>query len=262
VPHRGRRISVADLLVLGAALAACSNDTTAPTIPQFKIDSGAVALAAPGQRINYVIQLLTTGGQPMPGEPITASVVRGTGQLNTPAVQLTDSTGRLRIHWQLGLEADTQAIQLTLETGTASTIKVPVGTPLRAAFAAGSRSYGCAQDQTGSLLCWTGTYAAGGARAAALAGAPRFQLATPSIAPAAFSDGRFTGCAIDFGSQLWCWGDNREGRLGRGTTVDRSDTPAPVAGANHFRQVSVGGSTVRMRSISVPSGSAVRSTSR
>jgi len=99
-------------------------------------------------------------------------VVRGSGQLNTPTTQLTDSAGRLRIWWDLGLEADTQAIQLTLETGTASTIAAPVGAPLRAAFAAGSRVYGCAQDPTDYLYCWSDFYGLGGERASMLAGAP------------------------------------------------------------------------------------------
>jgi len=70
LPFHGPRIPAAVLVVLGAAVASCSNDSTGPATPQFRIDSGAVTLAAPGQRLHYVIQLLTTGGQPMPGEAI------------------------------------------------------------------------------------------------------------------------------------------------------------------------------------------------
>jgi hypothetical protein len=239
VPHRRRRISVADLLVLGAALAACTNDSTGPATPQFRIDSGAVAIAAPGQQIRYVIQLLTTGGQPMPAEPITASVVRGTGQLNTPAVQLTDTNGRLRISWQLGLEADTQAIQMAMEAGPRSIITVPTAA-LHAVFAAGTIGSGCAFDVSGTLLCWNSSMALQQVRAAPLAGAPRFQPTTLSYG----TQGLPTACAIALDSKLWCWGNNLSGRLGRGTTEDHSDIPAPVAGVNSFRQVSAGGSTV------------------
>lgn len=229
--------------MLGAALAACSNDSTGPATPQFKIDSGAVTIAAPGQQIRYVIQLLTTGGQPMPDEPITAMVIRGRGQLNTPNVQLTDSTGRLRIWWQLGLEADTQALQLAMEAGPRSTITVPTGA-LHGFLVDGGRSNGCAFDAGGTLPCWKDSVGNAELRAVPLAGAPRLQPATISSSGRFGGGSYFTTCAIDYPSQLWCWGDNSAGRLGRGTAEPQSDVPAPVTGTNLFRQVSVGGMTV------------------
>jgi alpha-tubulin suppressor-like RCC1 family protein len=47
-------------------------------------------------------------------------------------------------------------------------------------------------------------------------------------------------CGVTTGDLAYCWGFNRNGQLGDGTTTDRS-TPVAVAGGLQFRQVSAGG---------------------
>ena len=49
-------------------------------------------------------------------------------------------------------------------------------------------------------------------------------------------------CALDRAGAAHCWGDNSEGRLGTGTTVNSLD-PVPVAGGHLFRAIYAGGAT-------------------
>ncbi len=46
-------------------------------------------------------------------------------------------------------------------------------------------------------------------------------------------------CGVTTDNRLFCWGDNREGQLGEGTTTRRS-RPVPVAGSRTYLQVSAG----------------------
>ena len=46
-------------------------------------------------------------------------------------------------------------------------------------------------------------------------------------------------CAIDFERQLWCWGENWNGGLGDGTTVDNNQ-PRPVVGMSDVADVALG----------------------
>lgn len=47
--------------------------------------------------------------------------------------------------------------------------------------------------------------------------------------------GEHHGCAVDAASRAWCWGTNSDGRVGDGSTVNRSSA-APVAGPVGGRQ--------------------------
>src|SRR6185369_2945405 len=47
-------------------------------------------------------------------------------------------------------------------------------------------------------------------------------------------------CAIDDGGAVWCWGRNRDGQLGDGTTTDRAQ-PMPVTGLAGARALAAGG---------------------
>jgi alpha-tubulin suppressor-like RCC1 family protein len=55
--------------------------------------------------------------------------------------------------------------------------------------------------------------------------------------------GRQHTCGVTTDNRAYCWGFNRDGRLGDGTTVRRL-TPVRVAGGLRFRQVNTTGSTV------------------
>jgi alpha-tubulin suppressor-like RCC1 family protein len=49
----------------------------------------------------------------------------------------------------------------------------------------------------------------------------------------------FHTCGVTTDNVAYCWGDNRDGALGNGTTND-SPTPVPVAGGLFFRKVTTG----------------------
>src|SRR5919197_2724929 len=71
---------------------------------------------------------------------------------------------------------------------------------------------------------------------------PQPTLATATTATLAFyqvSAGYDRTCGVTADNQAYCWGQNREGQLGDGTTTDRL-RPVAVAGGLRFRQVSVG----------------------
>jgi alpha-tubulin suppressor-like RCC1 family protein len=53
--------------------------------------------------------------------------------------------------------------------------------------------------------------------------------------------GAYHTCALRSDGQVWCWGGNAHGQVGRGRTADVSD-PAPIASELPFRHLDCGGS--------------------
>jgi alpha-tubulin suppressor-like RCC1 family protein len=107
--------------------------------------------------------------------------------------------------------------------------------------------HACAMTQDGATYCWglnTGDRLGLGFPAG-----PDDCFTTPcSKIPRAITGGlTFTSitaghshtCGLTLGGAAYCWGSNREGALGDGTTDDRS-TPTKVSGALSFRSISAG----------------------
>jgi alpha-tubulin suppressor-like RCC1 family protein len=119
------------------------------------------------------------------------------------------------------------------------------GTHVFRALAAGA-AFTCGLAADGRVWCW-GIDDVGqlGTRDApdtcsSLACAHTPVLAAEGRAFVSLSAGLAHVCALAADGQVWCWGYNYQGQLGRG---DRTDTPvaAPVHGSARFRQVSAGG---------------------
>lgn len=101
-------------------------------------------------------------------------------------------------------------------------------------FIAGAyyRGTWCAALSSGGVRC--GTIESGSADA------------TPPTAPAGLPDtvqfaeaiGGLASCARTERGQIWCWGHNRAGELGRGETSD--STAAPIAGGERYRALTTG----------------------
>jgi len=94
-------------------------------------------------------------------------------------------------------------------------------TPDHRAYCWGENSFGQLGDGTTALVRVTPVRVAGGLR---------FRQV---------SKGFFHTCGVTPGERGHCWGDNRFGQLGDGTTTDRR-TPVAVAGGLRFRQLSGG----------------------
>jgi alpha-tubulin suppressor-like RCC1 family protein len=97
-------------------------------------------------------------------------------------------------------------------------------------------SHTCGVTTDNRAYCWgtngsgrlgDGTAGTVRPRPVAVAGGLRFRGVTA---------GHVHTCGVTTGDRAYCWGFNRDGRLGDGTTVRRL-TPVPVAGGLRFRQV-------------------------
>ncbi len=99
----------------------------------------------------------------------------------------------------------------------------------------------CAVATDGSLWCW-GSNAAGalgdGTTTERDAPVAVSSMSGPSTATwtAVAGGGSFT-CGLQTGGSVWCWGDNRSGQLGNGTTAGMSPFPAEVGTADGFLSV-------------------------
>ena len=99
----------------------------------------------------------------------------------------------------------------------------------------------CALDADGHGVCWGPSLAAGGV----IVTGPRFTSITAGIDIACPERGECAeppamhACAIAIDARAWCWGDNRFGQLGDGTTIDRRE-PVAVAGALRFESIRAG----------------------
>jgi uncharacterized protein YjdB/alpha-tubulin suppressor-like RCC1 family protein len=94
----------------------------------------------------------------------------------------------------------------------------------RSVTSGGTQSCGIA---AAGVICWGG----GDGSPSPVAGIPE---------PSAVVAGRGHACALGGGGKAFCWGDNKAGQLGDGTTASRTSA-APVSGDLSFTQLSAGG---------------------
>ncbi len=98
---------------------------------------------------------------------------------------------------------------------------------------------GCALTQALDAACW-GTYVGDGT------GNARDSARTPPKVPTGLAQvsGSYVGaCVLTVSSQLWCWGDNKWGDLGNGTSGGIDPYPGKVSLAEPVEAVSTGGQT-------------------
>lgn len=93
---------------------------------------------------------------------------------------------------------------------------------------------------SGQVMCW-------GSNAMGQLGTGRPEgSVTPAVVsglpgrPTALAAGAVHTCALVQGGQMYCWGQNRSGQLGNGTTTG-SNTPVEVTGGLRFASISAGG---------------------
>lgn len=116
----------------------------------------------------------------------------------------------------------------------ASRLPGPVETSLRFVSISAGSNHSCGLTEEGAAWCW------GGNAFGQLGNGDKEESVTPvrverPVGAAPFVDiyaGDDYSCAIDSDAQAWCWGQNREGRLGDGSAITRY-VPSPVSGEIH-----------------------------
>jgi hypothetical protein len=232
------------LIGVGAALAACATDPPPSqlTAASLVLLSPAQVTGTPGWEISdtVVVLALDKAGQPLPGAALTWSAP---GDSLTPLAPETDSAGRMRVAWRLGLPEGIRT--LTIASGHATPLTVQAtSTTLHAVSLTSGDGFNCAIDASQKAWCWGANFVGTLGRG--------FASPTPSDTAVPVSGGiSFTtlsaakaasfACGLDAAGAAYCWGSNAGGQLGSGAVDDTALAPRPVATALRFSQISANG---------------------
>jgi alpha-tubulin suppressor-like RCC1 family protein len=142
--------------------------------------------------------------------------------------------------------------QYVLPTATSTPVQVKLagGAPLLATSLSAGLFHACASVPGGGVVCWgLGGEGQLGTQQLPPGGSTFDSTFTPVTVPGvtgatSVTVGDYHSCAIVTGGQVWCWGRNDEGQLGRWTTstVDPG-VPAPVVLLGGVTMLSAGGGT-------------------
>lgn len=158
--------------------------------------------------------------------------------------------------WCWGSNGEGQLGTGVVDTNSHRSAERVIGGQVFDKIALGSR-FGCALTPAGDAYCWganfTGQLGDGSTtertQPVAVAGGHKF---TQIVASSGFATGTFGAppgldfgtyghaCALDTAGKAWCWGWNRDGQVGDGTSIDRA-APVAVAGGLTFDAISAGG---------------------
>lgn len=126
-------------------------------------------------------------------------------------------------------------------SGHDSRIPVPVSGGLRFTSITAGRRNTCGLTASGSVYCWGGMSGTGLLRS----GTDPSNAWAPAVVPGDISfrsvsagDGQICGLSAD--GAVYCWGTNKGGALGNGSTSEHELTPVRVSSALSFRAVTAG----------------------
>lgn len=128
-----------------------------------------------------------------------------------------------------------------LGDGTRSLRATPVSVPGQFTRVALGLNHTCALDSRGAVFCWGANDQGqlGTASAASLAQpGPRVE-GEATLRMREIAAGASHTCGLSSSGEIYCWGDNRTGQLGDGSTTSRSE-PVRVGGGGGFRQIVAG----------------------
>jgi alpha-tubulin suppressor-like RCC1 family protein len=203
------RVARAGLVVgLGWFISACSEDTTAPTVPEPALEVSAAAASA----LNF--RMVATGGWH----------TCGVASDNRAYCWGFNEFGQLGVGHRLDRSRP-----------------APVDRPLLFLQVDGGYYHSCGVTTDNLAYCWGdsefGQLGFGGfrkrVRPVPVAGGLRFRQV---------SLGALHSCGVTTDNRAYCWGANYAGQLGDGTTT-RRPAPVPVAGGLRFRRIDAGGYT-------------------
>jgi hypothetical protein len=94
---------------------------------------------------------------------------------------------------------------------------------------AGGNSFACAAKTDGTVWCWGYNWPGGNLGPNVAVGSfatTPVQIPVPLVGPVTdISAGQFHVCAVTFGGNMYCWGNNTDGEFGNGTTGTYNPTP-------------------------------------
>lgn len=242
-------------LALVAAVAfsvACGDDGISPERAQSRLkilpDSVATAAFWPGDTVRLEPRRLDASGAPLAGDTArfvwqssdTSVVVIDSAGLAT-VVSFGEATITLRV-----ADATNPSVGSTRDTAT-STIALVASPavihpgPILAAFTGAGHQ--CVVLASGRAHC-RGSNSWGQAGTGMLSGHPVASW-TPVLGDLTFSSitgGILHTCALATDASAWCWGENRDGAIGLGTTVpDRFWEPTGAFGDHRWRMIDADG---------------------
>jgi alpha-tubulin suppressor-like RCC1 family protein len=217
--------------VIAWVLSACGGG--APTAPPSPPPAGVASITVTPEMIGFTglgeeLTLVATArdqqGSPMPGVSVSWSS-------NDPSVVTVSDGAATSV-------GDGEAV-LTASAGGVS-VAVPVTVHVWSSISTGGR-HTCALSPGGTVYCWgDNEHGQLGQDATTL-----FEFNQPLPVPAAplfqsISSGHEHTCGVTAVGGAFCWGNNRSGQLGDGTTAARREVPVQVAGGLSFASISAG----------------------
>ncbi|MEO8450627.1 MAG: hypothetical protein ABI647_12585, partial [Gemmatimonadota bacterium] len=226
-------------------LPAVTIHATASPVP-LTVVAGDAQLGTPGEELSTPIAIsVTRSGLPQSGVTVRFAVLDGAGHFDSVDV-VSDAGGIATSRWTLG-----SALGVQHATASAD-LKGPVTiTATAVAFnvISAGLDHACGLLTTGQAYCWGDnsfgelgdSSFVGRVRPVRVGGGLRFEALETA------GNGNFT-CGLTNAGAMWCWGSNRHGQLGDGTTNGTGGAggtarpfPRLVSGDLKFRNMSLGG---------------------
>ncbi len=234
------------IMALAMVLAACSDSTIPPEASHVSMVGAEVQSALPRDTLprTIAVKVVASNGDPRMGVEVTWAPSAPYGEA-IPASSLTDRFGVARTKWVLGLGAGTQHLRasvLTYQESIDITASATAGFRAARLMDGEPQDHMCALDREQQAWCW-GQNNAGQLGSASVAIDGASDIPVPVSGGHHFTalvGGYDTSCGIDQGHQLWCWGSNRQGIFGDGSTTDQA-APVLAAGGLQLASADLGG---------------------
>ncbi len=247
--------AVLAILAAGAAILACdsaiTDSTGYPPPPAFTLTLGTSNLSVrSGGSASTYLRVTRTGGlasgitYTAAGAPpgLVVSLV-GTSDPDSATLTVTATATLAQASYQVVVHASAPGAEAQQATEVVTVSGTSGGGPAVSFVAAGAHV--CAVTSAGAAYCWgfnesgqLGNNETSAVNPTPIAVAGGLAFNTVSV-----SKVEGVSCGLTGGGAAYCWGENRSGQLGDGTTAQRL-APTPVAGGLTFRSLAVGNAVV------------------
>jgi len=182
----------------------------------------------------------------VPGAKVTWSLPDGgsmavqLADADNPMTGTADDRGRNYAVWRLGLSEGTQVAQVKSGLTGAGAIFETSATALHVLAASAGGDHVCAVLTNHRVACWGGNrFGQLGTSDTVARAVPTMVPGLPEVLEVRAGQGSTT-CARDIGGGVWCWGNNRSGQVGPGSSAQAQLAPVRVPGVDGSVSVSLG----------------------